>query len=185
MACCQVDIKLLSEQCWIVVSWTPRNNLQWNFSWNAYILIQENLFQNVVGKMAAISSQPQCIKSPIPTFSNYMEPAFPNQQVSLELSHSFCLSLLSLQHHAVHISSGSQCALLTQRRFVYMLTRVEYEIWDIHSHFSCKVECMNYKIQLWINWRTYVSVNLPSLVQIMACRLDGAKPLSEPMLEWC
>ena len=28
----------------------------------------------------------------------------------------------------------------------------------------------------------YASVNLPSLVQIMACRLVGAKPLSKPML---
>ena len=34
-------------------------------------------------------------------------------------------------------------------------------------------------------WRIYASVNLPSLVQIMACRLTGAKPLSEPMLEYC
>ena len=34
-------------------------------------------------------------------------------------------------------------------------------------------------------WRIYASKNLPSLVQIMACRLDGAKPLSEPMLEYC
>ena len=32
-------------------------------------------------------------------------------------------------------------------------------------------------------WRP--SVNKPSLVQIMACRLDGAKPLPEPMLEYC
>ena len=31
-------------------------------------------------------------------------------------------------------------------------------------------------------WRIYASVNYPSLVQIMACRLVGAKPLSEPML---
>ena len=34
-------------------------------------------------------------------------------------------------------------------------------------------------------WRIYASVNLPSLVQIMACRLVGAKPLSKPMLEYC
>ena len=34
-------------------------------------------------------------------------------------------------------------------------------------------------------WRIYASVNQPSLVQIMACRLDGAKPLSEPMMEYC
>ena len=31
----------------------------------------------------------------------------------------------------------------------------------------------------------YELVNLPSLVQIMACRLVGTKPLSEPMLEYC
>ena len=31
-------------------------------------------------------------------------------------------------------------------------------------------------------WRIYASINKPALVQIMACRLDGAKPLSEPML---
>ena len=34
-------------------------------------------------------------------------------------------------------------------------------------------------------WCIYASVNLPSLVHIMACRLVGAKPLSEPMLEYC
>ena len=28
-------------------------------------------------------------------------------------------------------------------------------------------------------------MNQPSLVQIMACRLDGAKPLPEPMMEYC
>ena len=33
--------------------------------------------------------------------------------------------------------------------------------------------------------RIYVSVKLPALVQMMAWRLVGAKPLSEPMLEYC
>ena len=27
--------------------------------------------------------------------------------------------------------------------------------------------------------------NIPTLVQLMACRLDGVKPLSEPMLSYC
>ena len=31
----------------------------------------------------------------------------------------------------------------------------------------------------------YASANYPSLVQIMACRLVGAKPLSEPLMEYC
>ena len=34
-------------------------------------------------------------------------------------------------------------------------------------------------------WRKYASVNRPSLVQLMACRLVGAKPLSEPLPEYC
>ena len=33
--------------------------------------------------------------------------------------------------------------------------------------------------------RILPSINLSSLVQIMACRLIGAKPLSEPMLDYC
>ena len=32
---------------------------------------------------------------------------------------------------------------------------------------------------------THIGVGKLSLVQIMACHLDGAKPLSEPMLEYC
>ena len=34
-------------------------------------------------------------------------------------------------------------------------------------------------------WRIYASVTYPPLDQIMACRLAGAKPLFEPMLEYC
>ena len=34
-------------------------------------------------------------------------------------------------------------------------------------------------------WRIYASVILPSLFQIMACRLAGAKPLSKSMMEYC
>ena len=33
--------------------------------------------------------------------------------------------------------------------------------------------------------RIYATVKQPSLVQIMACRLVGAKPLSAPLLEYC
>ena len=34
-------------------------------------------------------------------------------------------------------------------------------------------------------WCIYASTNLPSLVQIMASSLVGAKPLSEQTLEYC
>ena len=50
------------NQCWDIVNWTPRNKLQWNFNRNSYIFIQENRFENVVWKMAAILARPQCVK---------------------------------------------------------------------------------------------------------------------------
>ena len=41
-----------------------RNKLQWNVNRNSYIFIQENPFENVVWKMAAILSWPQCVNMP-------------------------------------------------------------------------------------------------------------------------
>ena len=49
------------KQWWNIVNWTLRNKLQWNFNRNSYIFIQENAFENVVWKMAAILSRPQCV----------------------------------------------------------------------------------------------------------------------------
>ena len=39
-----------------------RNKLQWNLKRNSYIFIQENAFENLVLKMAAILFRPQCVK---------------------------------------------------------------------------------------------------------------------------
>ena len=50
------------NQCWNVVNGIFGNKLQWKFNWNSYIFIKENAFENVVWKMVAISSQPQCVK---------------------------------------------------------------------------------------------------------------------------
>ena len=49
------------NQCWDIVNWTLRNELQWNFNQNSYIFIQENAFENVVWKTVAILSRPQCV----------------------------------------------------------------------------------------------------------------------------
>ena len=50
------------NQCWNIVNWTHGNKVQWNFNWSSYIFIQQNSFENVVWKMAAILSWPQCVK---------------------------------------------------------------------------------------------------------------------------
>ena len=49
------------NQCWNIVNWTLGNKLQWYLNRNSYILIQENAFEYVVRKLAAILSRPQCV----------------------------------------------------------------------------------------------------------------------------
>ena len=49
------------NQCWNFDNCTLGNKLQWNLNRNVYIFIQENAFANVVWKMAAILSRPQCV----------------------------------------------------------------------------------------------------------------------------
>ena len=51
------------NRCWNIVNSTLRNRFQWNLNQNSYIFIQENLFENVVWKMAAILSWTPCINT--------------------------------------------------------------------------------------------------------------------------
>ena len=49
-------------QCWNIVKLNLRNKFQWNLKRNWYIFIQANALENVVWKMAAILSRPQCVE---------------------------------------------------------------------------------------------------------------------------
>ena len=50
------------SQCWDIVNWTLRNKLHWYFKPNSSTFIQKNANKNVVRKMSAILSRPQCIE---------------------------------------------------------------------------------------------------------------------------
>ena len=75
MICRLIGAKPLSEQCWNIVNWTIGNKLQWNLNRNLYIVIQENAFEIVVWKMAAILSRPQCVNSA------YLQDSYPELYV--------------------------------------------------------------------------------------------------------
>ena len=45
------------NQCWVIVSWTLRNKLQWNFNRNTKLFIYENVSENIICEMAAIFSR--------------------------------------------------------------------------------------------------------------------------------
>ena len=51
------------NQCWIIVYLIPWNIFQWYLNQNSTIYTEENWFENVVCKMGAILSQPQCLQS--------------------------------------------------------------------------------------------------------------------------
>ena len=55
--------RLNSLKAGIMLIVVQRNKLQWNYNRNPYILTQENPFENVVSKMAAILFRAQCFKS--------------------------------------------------------------------------------------------------------------------------
>ena len=50
------------NQCWDIVNSYLKNKLQGNLKRNSYISIQENAFENIIWKIAAILSQLQCVK---------------------------------------------------------------------------------------------------------------------------
>ena len=45
------------NQCWLIVNWTLRNKLQWNFNWNSKVFIDENKFENAICNFPAKSFQ--------------------------------------------------------------------------------------------------------------------------------
>ena len=55
---------------------------------------------------------------------------------------------------------------------------VEMARFFVHLRRQCFINSLRLSV-------AYVSVNWPSLIQIMACRLCSTKPFSEPMLEYC
>ena len=70
------------------------------------------------------------------------------------------------------------------------LGEISIKIWNFCSRKKKHLKMIPLTLQLFCyfleaEWRIYASVIWPSLVQIMACSLDFAKPLSEPVLEYC
>ena len=49
-------------QCWVIVNWTLRNKLQWNFVQNTKLFIHKNAFENIICEMAAILSRGWWVK---------------------------------------------------------------------------------------------------------------------------
>ena len=62
----------------------------------------------------------------------------------------------------------------------FVVVVLEVFCWFIYQ-FTHFIQCC-FTSRIGAEWRIYTSINFPSLVQIMVCRLAGAKPLSESIL---
>ena len=51
------------NQCWVIVNWTLRNRLQWNFNQNTKLFIHENASENIVCEMATILCRGRWVNS--------------------------------------------------------------------------------------------------------------------------
>ena len=92
-------------------------------------------------------------------------------------------------------SSSSMCAKFT----VWLVSMNHFQLNNIFNIPNCIISVESLSISAYIlvcecastmtlhrliaaEWRIYASANLPASVEIMACRLVCAKPLSEPVL---
>ena len=51
------------NQCWVIVNWTLRNKLQWNFNQNTNLSIHENASEYIVWEMTAILSRGRLVNT--------------------------------------------------------------------------------------------------------------------------
>ena len=137
-------------QCWNIVNRTLRNKLQWNLDQNLYIFIQVNAFENVVWKMAAILSRPQCVNQHRTLW--VWEDEHANNLITNDLN------TLKPRQNGRHFAD-----------YIFKRIILNENVW-ITSKISLKFVPKGS-----IN-------NIPSLVQMMAWRRPGDKPLSEPTM---
>ena len=81
------------NQCWNIGNWTLRNKLPWNLNQNSHLSIQENVFENVVGKLAAILSRSQYARY------LYVEQFLSSHTMLVDIFHTWKLTLYVLREN--------------------------------------------------------------------------------------
>ena len=75
------------NQCWVIINWTLRDKIQWNFNRNKKLVIHENASEYIVCKMTATLSREGWVKYGHGTFAvcNFSKPYLcsPNEVITL------------------------------------------------------------------------------------------------------
>ena len=156
-------------QCWNIVSLTLGNKLQWNLNRNEYIFIQENAFENVVWKMAAICLGLNVLKLyALPIKTSKTQPSFHfsrNKTMKISYSKSDCSILFNSLWPSDNIwqhRSGSTladvkaCCLSTQNHYlnqyrliIHQWGLVVFNLGQFHRKYS------NYLSLIWV-WKSLI-----------------------------
>ena len=113
MACRLFGAKPLSNQCWAIINWTPRNKLQWNFNQNTKLFIHENACENIVCEMAAILSRGRWVSSLCHDFAVGQTEIF----IIFRLTHTATWLCLELFSHEVNLAANYRIILFTPKSF--------------------------------------------------------------------
>ena len=168
MACRLVGAKPLSEPMLDVVNWTLKNKLQWNSNLNSYIFIQENASENVVCEIAPILSWPQCVNETAPAASSLPTRVHCNQGQTVHYGWSWYM-----------ITANGQSCLFNSLRPRWNKCHFAD---DIFKYIFLNENVLSL-IEISLKFIPKGPINnTPALVQIMACRRPGDKPLPEPIM---
>ena len=177
------------------------NKLQWNRNRNSYIFIEENAFQIVVLKMAAILSRPQCVNYLTTPAAGHFAVIGSAYRPDPTIGSGFYSSPwpIAVQESSRHEVTRNKVgkAMVWPTSILTLPNRVEASSSSNTlrprqngRHFANDIfKRIFLNEKLWIPIKISLKFvpkgsinNIPALVQIMAWRRPGDKPLSEPMM---
>ena len=175
------------NQCWVIVNWTLRNKLYWNFDQNTKLFIHENAFENIVYEMAAILSRERWINCYfIPIIFQYIKLFIESWLDLMSIHITALIAQFDRLFSKLNLNYLSWYPVIRHT----MVTNLWYLIYwgrEKWCHFADNTsKCIflneNIRISIKIALKFFPRGpinNIPALVQIMAWRRLGGKPLSD------
>ena len=143
------------NQYWVIISWTLSNKLQWNFSQNSNVSIQENAFENVSAKWRPFRPEEDELKMNVSMY--LLDQCAGNR--TRGYAHDLFSTLRPRQNGHHFADDIFKCISLNENFWILNKIPLKYVPYGLID-------------------------NMAALVQIMAWRRADVKPLSEPMMAY-
>ena len=181
-----------SSLYWLTITWNLWNKHHWKLNWNIKLFILRNTFENTC-KISSHFIQGSICKMLAILYGNKMSlynwtigrencPVFTDVRHWWEPCNTDAFIFLPRQILAFGYCRClclCVCVCMCQSQACPLDNMWPFKLGSPNVNQRCKIPLVN-SLKL---SDTYMLVNSPSLLQIMACRLVGTKPLSEPVLK--